>query len=152
MESPLIDQLKFEEGFRVSVYLCSRGVRTIGYGHSLEARPWFKGAEIPSTITRETAEELLESDVIKTRRDLVRAWPQITLLSPARIDACVNMAFQLGVEGLMQFKKMRYELISGHWKNAQKEALNSDWAKQTPNRAKRVAGQLLSGEYYEIPH
>jgi hypothetical protein len=31
------------------------------------------------------------------------------------------------------------------------EALNSNWAKQTPNRAKRVAGQIRTGEYYPVP-
>lgn len=144
----LKEQLKFEEGLSTKAYLCPAGKKTIGYGHNLDANPCYKAVPIPDEITEESAEELLEHDIKKTWRELKKAWPQVDLLPVSRQDACINMAFQMGIYGFMEFRKMRYELISGHYKNAAKEALNSEWAKQTPARAKRVASQLLTGEYY----
>lgn len=147
----LQQQLKYEEGLRLKTYFCPAGFPTIGYGHNLKARPWFNGSAIPDEITADFADALLQSDILKTRKDLEREWPQIMLLSQPRIDACVNMAFQLGVKGFMDFIKLRRALSAGMWQEAHDQALNSAWAQQTPERAHRVAGQLLTGEYYEVP-
>jgi lysozyme len=60
------------------------------------------------------------------------------------------MAFQLGINGFLQFRMMRQALSRCDWLAARNEALDSLWARQTPNRARRVAEQILTGEYYEI--
>jgi len=36
------------------------------------------------------------------------------------------------------------------WVAAKAHALDSSWAKQTPERAERVAEQLLTGTYYKV--
>jgi lysozyme len=84
-------------------------------------------------------------------KDLNQAWPGLSLLQCARHDACINMAFQLGINGFLQFRMMRQALNRCNWLEARNEALDSLWARQTPNRARRVAEQILTGEYYEIP-
>ena len=56
----------------------------------------------------------------------------------------MNMAYQMGVPGLLRFKKMLSALEAGDWKTAEKEALDSLWARQTPRRAREVASLLLS--------
>lgn len=146
----LIDQIKFEEGLRLEAYTCPAGKLTIGYGHNLDASPSLEGQKIPHRIDAAFAEVLLEIDIDKTIALLSEKWHGFQLLPPARRDACINMAFQLGVTGFMKFKKMRDAMLKCDWQKAADEALNSNWAKQTPERAQRVAGQIRTGEYYPI--
>lgn len=147
----LLNQIKFEEGFSSREYICPAGKRTIGFGHSLDAQPYFNGEKIPDTITREFAEKLLHHDVRLTTERLHAAWHGLSLLQGARHDACVNMAFQLGVSGFLKFKLMRQALVFSDWKEAHKQALLSKWAlTDTPERAERVAGQFLTGKHYQV--
>ena len=146
----LIKQIKFEEGLRLHAYLCPAGKKTIGYGHNLEARPKLEGNAIPDTITEEIADVLLHHDIADTIDLLDRVWLGFVMVHGARQDACINMAFQLGIAKFMGFQKMRAHLIKSEWQGAYDEALDSYWSKQTPDRAKRVAGQFVSGEYYKV--
>jgi lysozyme len=147
----LIEQLKFEEGLSLKVYRCPAGKHTIGYGHNLDANPYLEGNKIPEVITREVAEVLLQRDVDRTIDQLAAAWSGFGLLTGARRDACINMAFQLGVARFMEFKKLRAALFKCEWAEAYKQAKASQWAKQTPGRAERVASQFLTGEHYAVP-
>lgn len=147
----LHDQLKYEEGLRLKKYRCTAGRWTIGYGHNLDANPLTDdGERIPDTISAAFAEELLRADVAEAIAALEAAWPRVIEFDPARRDAFVNMAFQLGVGGLMQFKAMRAAAIARDWETAARQAIKSRWAKQTPERARRVAEQIRSGKYYKI--
>jgi lysozyme len=149
--SNLVDQLKFEEGLRLRPYRCTAGYLTIGYGRNIDSNPYFNGRRIPSKITKQLAEEILLYDIADKTEQLRSRWPSIKEFSQARQDACINMAFQLGVNGFMKFERMRAALLARDWQEANKQALNSNWARQTPERARRVAGQILTGEHYEIP-
>lgn len=144
----LTEQLKFEEGLRLTAYPCPTGHKTIGYGHNLEARPFFEGNRIPDRITKQVAEVLLHHDIEDTIELLDKAWHGFLLLPGARGDACVNMSFQMGVDKFMGFQKMRDALLRCDWQRAYIEAMNSTWARQTPERAERVANQFRTGEYY----
>lgn len=146
----LIAQVKFEEGLRLKAYHCTAGKLTIGYGHNIDARPFFEGNRIPLEITKDQAEAILFDDLCRTSEQLHAAWHGMGLLTPARRDACINMAFQMGIDGFLGFKKMREYLLKCDWVKAHDAALDSKWARQTPNRAKRVAKQLLTGDYYVL--
>lgn len=146
----LIEQIKFEEGLRLNTYLCTKGKRTIGYGRNLDARPYIKGQKIPDQISKELAEEILEYDIDQAEEQLYAAWHGLQMLTGARRDACINMAFQLGVTGFMEFKRMREALMRAEWIKARDEALNSAWARQTPARAERVAGQFVTNVHYSV--
>lgn len=146
----LSEQLKFEEGLRLEAYYCPAGKKTIGYGHNLDVRPYLEGDKIPDHITQEVAEVLLERDIDQTEEQLAAAWHGYGLLTGARRDACVNMAFQLGTNGFMEFRKLRDALVRCEWVKAYQEAMASQWAKQTPERAERVASQFITGQYYAV--
>ena len=146
----LINQVKFEEGLRLKSYLCSEGVKTIGYGRSLASSPYFEGNLIPDEITQDQAEAILAYDLNRAATVLAAAWHGYELIQGARRDACIQMVYQLGLDGFLGFKSMRKALIMCDWREAKKQALLSKWANQTPNRAKRIAEQLLTGEYYEV--
>ena len=150
--SKLLEQLKYEEGLRLKAYVDTRGHKTIGYGHNLDNSPYFLDHQrISDSINKETAEELLRMDVARTEAELREKWPRLDEFGKERRDAFIAMAYQLGVNGFMGFERMRYAALARDWETAAKEALYSNWAKQTPNRAKRVTWQIKFGKYYEIP-
>jgi len=54
----------------------------------------------------------------------------------------VDMAFNLGLPKLMKFQKFRQALLAKQYKMASIEMLNSLWARQLPNRSKRLAKRM----------
>lgn len=111
------------------------GYWTIGYGHLIDRR---KGGGISEHI----AELLLESDINHIVGELDYRLEWFSSLSDVRQRAIINMAFQLGVSGLLKFKKMLAALEAGDFETASKEALDSKWAQQTPARAGRIARMI----------
>lgn len=134
----LRDLLIADEGLRLKPYRCTEGKLTIGVGRNLE----------DVGITRDEAMALLDHDITRATnaaaevvgRDVFGA------LNPARQAALVSMAFQMGREGLADFRKMLQAVRAGDWQSAHDNALDSKWAKQTPARAQRIATMLLTGE------
>jgi len=55
------------------------------------------------------------------------------------------MGFQLGVRGLLNFRRMWTALEQKDYAMAAEEALDSRWAEQTPNRAAEVAAWIADG-------
>jgi len=146
----LKQQLEFEEGRRLKAYTCSMGHKTIGIGHNLDVKPAFNGQRIPDIISDQVCDLIFDRDLNDTITQLNFVWLANTKLDPARRDAVINMCFQLGVNGVMKFKLMLNALERSDWVAAKAHALDSSWAKQTPERAERVAEQLLTGTYYKV--
>jgi len=126
-----------ENGLHVP-YMDPLGFCTIGHGILLDGR---KGGGLTD---REV--EFIEMNRIQDRlealQDKILFWDD---LSSNRQMALLNLSYQVGVNGVLNFKKMIAALAIGHWDRAYIEALDSKWAKQTPNRAKRVATVLKNG-------
>lgn len=57
-------------------------------------------------------------------------------------DVLIEMAYQMGVDGLLGFKGTLTLLSKGDYIAASKEMLNSKWARQTPKRAERLSRKL----------
>ena len=55
----------------------------------------------------------------------------------------IEMAFQIGVAGVFEFKKMLAALIDHDFELAAAEMLNSPWAKQQPDHAQTLAKTLM---------
>lgn len=129
--------LKREEGFRAHGYRDSRRVLTIGYGRNIDARRGGPG------ITEEEASSMLFRDVVSTMINVEHQWPWSMRLGEARRSVLIQMAFQLGMAGLAKFKRMLAALEAGKFDTAAKELLDSKFAEQVPERAKRLADKLL---------
>jgi len=132
----MIEQLKQHEGLELKPYRCTSGKLTIGYGRNLEAKGISKGE----------AEAMLFSDIAEVEDKLVRAG-FLSGLNDARKAVLINMAFQLGFKGLSKFRNMLAAVQSEQYDLAASEMLDSLWAKQTPNRAKELSEQMLTGEF-----
>jgi lysozyme len=65
-------------------------------------------------------------------------------LSETRKSVLVNMAFNLGVAGLMKFKNMLKAVSEKRWEDASSEMLNSRWADQVGNRAIELSEMMAN--------
>lgn len=135
----LVSELKTEEGLRLEAYQDILGVWTIGYGHT--------GPEVKKGLkwSQHDADVALANDIGNAVARLAVALPWASGLNDARTRALLQMAFQLGINGLLKFKHMLEALRLSAWDRAYSEALDSDWARQTPARAQRIAGMLRNG-------
>jgi len=136
--SEVIRQLKSDEGFVPHAYQDHLGYWTLGYGFLIDER---RGGGIPAPV----AKFWLTHEVDKIHRGLIGALDFYRTLPQPVQNALVNMAYQLGMSGLLGFRKMLAALEAGDRETAAREALASRWANQTPERAKRVAG-MIRGE------
>ena len=134
----LIEDLKRDEGWAPSLYFDSLGFATIGYGFLIDPK---KDGELPIEIA-----DLWLAHAVKERwGQLVKEIPWAVELPYSAQRALGNMAYQLGVKGVLNFKLMIKALKAGDLWLAGREALDSKWAEQTPKRAKRVA-RMMRGE------
>lgn len=131
----LKQQLKEDEGLRLRPYGDLKGKITIGYGHNL--------TDIGISI--EMAEQLLEDDIDLTVQTLRLRWAPFDRLDDVRQGVLANMAFNLGVGGLMLFTKMLAACASGEYLTAAAEMLDSTWAAQVGPRAHRLAKMMETG-------
>ena len=132
-----------DEGIRLRVYRCTAGHPTIGVGHKLTEREILTGL---SEISLEQAGNLLHRDIAIALNGCQHIFgrERFDSFSEPRQRALVNMCFQLGRQGLMNFKKTIALIMQDQWGAAYTEALDSKWACQdSPGRAHRVAKMFL---------
>lgn len=133
----LKEEIRSDEGWDAFPYDDHLGFKTIGYGFLIDKR---KGGGLP----RPVAEFWLTYIINGRISDLTRSWPAFTR-QPEEIQlVLLNMSYQLGVGGVLNFKKMLLALERGDRAEAKVQALDSTWAKQTPKRAQRLA-DILAG-------
>ena len=132
----LLEDLKRDEGFVPYAYKDSLGYLTIGYGTLIDQR----GGGLPEDICEELLKRHVDDIVVNLNKQL--PWLKI---HPEYIQrALSNMAYQLGVSGLLKFTTTLRLIEQKRYNEAADQALRSLWAKQTPNRAKRVT-DLMRG-------
>ena len=141
MKDELKRQLKGDEGVRPQAYKDSLGLLTIGVGRLID--PSRKGSGLrPYEI-----DFLLSNDIDDRIDQLTRNLPWFQNLDDARKGVLLNMAFQLGVDGLLGFKNTLKLIETGDYQTAAAKMLDSKWASQTPDRAKRMSKQMATGEW-----
>jgi len=126
-----IEQIKIDEGFEGNAYTDTVGKTTIGYGRNLDDNP----------ITKAEATFLLENDLKKVVKQL-SIYGFYTQLHASKRAIIINMAFNMGIGGLLKFKKMINALESRDYIEASNQMLDSKWARQVKGRADRLAKQM----------
>jgi len=124
--------LRGDEGWREQPYNDHLGYLTIGYGFLIDPR---RGGRIP----RPVGEFWLRWEIEHRMEELGRRWPPFHRQPEDVQAALLNMAFQLGVGGVLRFRRMLAALAEGDRQTAGKEARDSNWYRQTPKRAERNA-------------
>jgi lysozyme len=126
-----------DEGLKLKPYRDTVGKLTIGVGRNLD----------DVGISKGEAELMLSNDVGLTGHALLSALPWTATLDQARFGVLLNMAFNMGVSGLLQFQNMLSFVKAGSWMSAADEMLRSKWAEQVGERAKRLATQMSTGQW-----
>lgn len=135
----LFHEINGDEGFVSHVYKDHLGYYTIGHGILVDQR---RGGG----ITEEESEFIVRNRLSKLAIQLTNSIECFSDLSETRQHALINMGYQLGLPGLLGFKKMIAALEEGDFETAYREALDSKWAKlDTPARAERVAAEIRVG-------
>ena len=145
-------RLIIHEGLRLQPYFCSKNKLTIGVGRCIETNPFTSEEERVigdwrHGITKCSAMYLLQNDVKKIYKELKSQLNFFKDLDSERQYALIDMAFNLGVTGLLRFSKMLNALKNKNYIQASKECLDSKYAKEVSKRANRIANTLLTGVF-----
>lgn len=136
----LIMQLRRDEGEVLHAYQDHLGFWTLGVGRLIDKR---KGGG----ITQSEAAYLLQNDIDKVTSQIMKRIPWAGTLDQARLGVLQNMAFQMGIDGLLKFTTTLKRIQERDYAGASQSMLDSLWAQQTPARAKRLSKQILTGVY-----
>jgi lysozyme len=152
----LVSSVKGHEGFRAEPYVCPAGRWTVGYGHNLEVNGLtgeqchflLRQGWLHLTITREGAEYLMGAQLARLERQCETHFDFWHALNDARQNVLVEMAFQLGFDGLRGFRRMLAALRRHDYAGAAREGLDSKWAREdSPARARRLMRQMEMGVF-----
>ncbi len=128
----LSEQLMRHEGMKTTPYLCPAGKLTIGIGRNLE----------DNGISIDEALYLLNNDIDQIQEQLEQRLPWVDKLPEHRKMVLINMAFNLGVGGLLTFENMLLALKRNDLERVEYEMLESLWAEQVGYRANELAAQM----------
>lgn len=134
----LISQLRADEGEKFQLYKDSEGYWSIGIGRLLDPA---KGG----FIRPDESALMFNNDRDAAYYGLKKALPWLDKLDQVRQEVLINMAFQMGVTGVLGFTNTLQFIKIGSYGAAADGMLNSKWAKQTPNRAERLSDQMRDG-------
>lgn len=139
-------ELILDEGTRLVVYDDATGqpIRpgdhvighpSIGIGRALDVHG----------VTQAEARYLFVNDILQVESELA-AQAFFQKLDPVRQGVLVNLAFNLGIHGLMTFTRMLDAMGHQNWEVAAAELRNSRWANQVQrSRRDRLIEQLRTG-------
>ena len=133
----IFEQLKRDEDIKLKPYKDTVGKLTIGIGRNLD----------DVGISEAEANYLLGNDVAKATSGIRQNLPWADDLNDARMGVLINMAFNMGVSGLLKFPGMLGKLQRKLYDEAAAEMIDSAWYHQVGDRAKRLVTQMQTGEW-----
>ena len=167
----LVESVMKHEGWRSKAYQCTAGVWTIGYGFAIRSlmddeisiwakhlgttRDALKGAIKVAKDTgeynalhmdKETGKEILSLKIEKIKKDLLSRMEWLGWVSTTLQNAMIEWVYQLGINGVLKFKRTLKFIEDGSYMSAIEEVKKSAWYKQTPKRVET----LISALKYEL--
>lgn len=142
------DQLIDFEGWKNEAYpdpLTLGEPFTIGVGHC--------GPEVHRGLmwADDLISKTLDADIAKADALCRRSFPWFAALSEPRQAVVRGMCFQMGIgnptRGLLSFAQTLSLIRDERYEDAAEHMRQSRWGKQTPNRVRRLAAQLATGEW-----
>ena len=127
--------LKTQEGFKSKAYKDVYGNWTIGYGTNLESGISTYEAEAMMFARIRAIEDKLENVII--------GWYH---LDPIRRDVLVNMAYNMGIEGLLGFTDLRYCIANQDMTGAAEAMLDSHWARVDVGPRATYLADIMRGD------
>jgi len=145
MDIDLIEtELRRDEGVKYTPYRDNSPKKnlTVGIGHNLAASP-LPGEKYPMTDAR--VNQILSSDLTRTFAGLDQHLPWWRKLDEVRQRVIANMAFEMGVDGLMTFTNTLKFIEAGSYLKAAMGMRASEWAREVPARAGRLSDAMQTG-------
>jgi lysozyme len=153
----LTAQLLLDEGRRLKIYAdtAKPPKLTGGVGHNFSDRP-VPGIKpyVGMVLTSRQIDDLYYIDRREAIFGVSTRIPFAMALAPARFDALANMAYNLGIGGLLKFKHLLAAMERGDWPGAVRELDDSIWSHQVDDgiggrigRADRIAQLIITGLY-----
>jgi lysozyme len=141
--------IAFEEGKRLDAYPDTKGVLTVGIGHNLEADSALdilkRHVRLHDKITEEECTALFKRDLDKVYAGIKRNIPWFDGLQEKYKPVIINMIFQMGIGGTLEFKNTLKAMHDNRPLAVEKGMRNSKWFRDTPNRVNRLI-LLVKGE------
>ena len=135
----LQDEIADDEGVKYETYRCSLGHLTGGIGHLItEWDEEVYSGPIGTKIPHQQVDDWFAKDIGTTIKDCNLLFSQFNNLPDEIQHVLANMCFQLGRPRLSKFKNMIAAVEDLDWTTMADEMENSNWYRQTPNRAKRL--------------
>jgi lysozyme len=131
-------QLLDHEGFVPHAYQDSLGFWTIGVGRLIDKR---RGGR----ITRDEALYLLDNDIAEKIGELRAALPWFAREDAIRQRALVDLAFNLGISGLLTFKRTLAAWARQDYDLAAVGLERSKWFTQVGRRGPRIVHMVRTG-------
>jgi lysozyme len=135
----MIAELRRDEGVVDHAYQDSLGLWTIGVGRLIDKR---KGGK----LSPDEIDYLLANDIKRFEGELDDKLPWWRDLDEVRQRVILNMAFNLGTEGLLSFRNTLAAVKAKDWERAAVGMAASKWASQVGNRAKRLVAMMRTGK------
>ena len=135
--SKLVKMIEPHEGVRRFPYRCTAGKLTIGVGFNLDDVGLY-----PNEI-----EFILENRLTLVRTRLSAELPWFSSLDEVRQAVLIDMAYNLGVDGLLKFRQTLGSVQQGDYLLAAKQMLQSRWASQVGSRSTRLSEMMRTGQW-----
>ena len=138
-------ELISDEGCVLSIYEDHLGYKTVGVGHLILPSDPEWGKAVGTRITQTRADELLVKDFNNVLKECEENFHNNWIDWPEEVKLIIaNMAFNLGLPRLKKFQLMLKAINKEDYVTASKEGLDSKWADQVYNRARRLMDRLRS--------
>lgn len=133
----LLENIKAHEGFSARIYKDSVGKPTVGYGFLVAALSpdelKLNGGKV-EPMSKEVAEKILNLKVARLRKRVPECLPWLASKPQSIQDTILEMAYQLGLAGLLGFRHTLGRIEAGDYAQAVRNLRASLLYRQTPKR------------------
>ena len=138
----LQQELAEDEGCKYEIYNDHLGYATFGIGHLVTDSDLEYGQEIGTEVSKERVDECFKADIEITIEDCNILYSNFNDIPEEAQLILANMMFNLGRPRLSKFLKLKAAVDYEDWMEASVQMMDSKWAKQVPNRAKRLCERM----------
>lgn len=132
-----------DEGFENFIYKDTEGIPTEGIGFKVSALTEDEQAILAKGITLPNCLLILGMKLNRVYDELCGGINFFTVLPDNCQIALLDLAYQIGTHGLLEYHRCLLSLEHQDYVTAGKEILDSKEATQTPNRAKRIHDLII---------
>ena len=135
-------RIKKNEGFSIKPYKDQLGFFTIGFGHLILPNEKYL---FEKKINKTDLESIFQQDFNNALNNF-NIFLKTFTSNKKENELLIEMVFQIGIKGVLNFKKLLQNMKKGNTHLVCFEMMNSLWYKQTPNRVKKLISFFLKNE------